>query len=441
MSNPLDTTGQITLLQELSNGPGTLLFVGQQEGAFGADLVALKVLRTRTPRDLETLVRVRDKQRILGSLRHRHIVCHHDLTQIGGHLALVAPFVDGVDLLEWVEVLRETGVPMPPRVVCEVLSATGAALNAALTRVPFGTDGPLDMVHRDLKPMNLMVDRDGELKVLDFGSGFTSLAGRKSRSGALKKGLIRYISPTRRSGKRAISGDDIYALGIIGVEMFRGRWLRRLRTNNPAHDRHLAEVVANLGQHQIRGRRATEADSKHRFPVLESRPTEPGGPGDNREVEGGDLPPGGLLLPARAEHNRSHPYMLVLALDIPNDFFISKARIIELEFIEVMIAFNQERMAFFFHQVIAEVVTLDIFNSVEFVQRQDFFHIGDGYIDLFRVWGAIPVITSNRNNSQNSRQNRFIEHTVSKRSSTHCDCNWHAKITSRQYGQSNLQTT
>jgi serine/threonine protein kinase len=252
LSTALATATPITVLREYGRGPDTLVLVGRRDLADGSDLVALKVLRSRTAGDANRLAEACREQRALGRLDHRHIVAHQDFGLFAGHPTLMSPFVEGVDLLELVEVLRETGVSVPARVSCEILRATASALDVAMNRPPFGKSAGLGMAHRDLKPQNLMLDRDGELRVLDFGCGYTSLAGQASRSGALQKGLIRYISPQRRLGDPAGPTDDMYALGIFAVELLRGRWLRRLRGKNPAHDRHLAEVVANLNSLRMR---------------------------------------------------------------------------------------------------------------------------------------------------------------------------------------------
>jgi serine/threonine protein kinase len=224
----------------------SVLFVAEREGKAFADLVAVKVLRQRTKGDVARLLALRDGSRELAKLHHRHIVCVEEVGFVGEFIALVSPYVDGIDLLDWLEILREEAVGMPGRVKCEIIRSVAVALDAALNMRPRGADAPLGRIHRDIRPTNVIISRDGELKVVDFGTGFTILAGRIARGGALKKGIIKYISPRRREGKRGGPPADVYSLGITAVELFRGRWLRRLQSHNPAHDRYLAEVVARL---------------------------------------------------------------------------------------------------------------------------------------------------------------------------------------------------
>lgn len=243
----------VRLLREVAVGPTGIVFAGERRAGSVAEPVAVKWLPMRSRREVELLLARRAEGRTLAAARLRHAVPADAVAIVGDRLALLSPWVDGLDVLEWVEILRERELELPPRVVCEIVRQVATALDGALTRQAPGRPEPLGVVHRDVKPTNLMVDRDGVVAVLDFGTGFTSLAGRGARAGALRKGLVRYMSPARRDGKRAGPQDDVYGLGIVTLELLRGRWLRRLHAQNPAHDRHLAEVVAELPDLRLGG--------------------------------------------------------------------------------------------------------------------------------------------------------------------------------------------
>lgn len=236
----------LRVLHEVGAGPMSAMLTAQEASQDDVSLVVLKVMRERWHRDRELLDRAIAVTRRLARLEHRHIVAARSVVWVEDRLAMLQPHVHGLDLLDWFELLNELKVRAPVRVVCELVKGVASALDTALNRVPWGDTEPLGVVHRDLKPTNVMVDRDGEVKVLDFATGLTSLGGRDARAAALRHGLAKYLSPGRREGRRAQPASDVYALGIMALELLRGSWMRRLRSSNPAHDRHLAEVVANL---------------------------------------------------------------------------------------------------------------------------------------------------------------------------------------------------
>ncbi len=248
MNTSLATTQRVNLLREVADGPNAVLFAGERARGAWATPVAVKVLRPGSARTSGQLARARDAGRALTCLAHRHIVAATDLAVVDDRPALLGPWVDGLDLLDWMEILRETRSPLPARVACEIVRATASALDAALNRTPWGAGAPLGLVHQDVKPSNLMVDRDGELRVLDFGTGISALW----RAGA-QGNNTKYWCPQRHAGAPAAGASDVYALGVLAIELFRGGWLRRLRRSNPAHDRHLAEVVAALPELALRG--------------------------------------------------------------------------------------------------------------------------------------------------------------------------------------------
>lgn len=252
MNRPSPEPTRILLLREMAAGPMSAVFVGEMPTRTGPRRLAIKLLRELPDGGVERLLDVRDRARRLAELGHRHHAPTLDVARVDERFALIAPYIDGIDLLDWMDVLAETGRVLPRRVTCEILRGTALALEAA-SHWQLPSEGqPCDVIHRDLKPSNILIARDGSLRVTDFGTGYTALAGRAARSGALKKGLVRYLSPERREGRRASEAADIYALGVLAVELFRGRWLRRLRTRNPAHDRQLADVVARIDDLQMR---------------------------------------------------------------------------------------------------------------------------------------------------------------------------------------------
>jgi serine/threonine-protein kinase len=239
---------EIVLLHELSSGTFARLYLAEARAPGGIDrIVAVKILREQWNESTEVINRTRDEARLLARLRHKNILRVEDLTEIEGQLAIIMEFVDGLDLKQLVEALAKRGQRLPPRAALQIAAEAAAALEAAYFKIPYGLDSPLHVVHRDIKPSNVMVSVEGELKVLDFGTARSSQAFRSVQTGALRFGSLKYMSPERREGDRGEHSADVYALGLMLLEILKGEWLPLLPMDIEEHDQVVTEEVGKLG--------------------------------------------------------------------------------------------------------------------------------------------------------------------------------------------------
>ena len=193
--------------------------------------VALKVIKPQLVRNEAAVQRFRREVQAAASLHHKHIVTAYDAEQAGELHFLVMEFVDGVNLDE---VIRQRG-PLPVAEACDYIRQAAEGLQHA---------HELGMVHRDIKPHNLMVTKSGEVKILDFGlAGFaTEVAEEEIRAdntqsavetaAALHQltqmgtmmGTPDYIAPEQAAN--AHSADiraDIYSLGCTLFTLLAGK--------------------------------------------------------------------------------------------------------------------------------------------------------------------------------------------------------------------------
>lgn len=271
---------EIVLVHELSSGTFARLYLAEARAPGGIErIVAVKILREQWSESVEILNRTRDEARLLARLRHKNILRVEDLAEIDGQLAIIMEFVDGLDLKQLIDALGKEKRRAPPRALIEICSATASALDAAHNRVPYGLEEPLHVVHRDVKPSNIMVSAEGEVKVLDFGTARSSQQ-RSAQTGALRFGSLKYMSPERREGDRGEIASDVYALGLTLLELLRGEWLPLLPLDVSEHDEALATHVARLGElgmpnvewdQALRGAilRMVAGEATHRPPIAE----------------------------------------------------------------------------------------------------------------------------------------------------------------------------
>jgi serine/threonine protein kinase len=170
--------------------------------------VALKVMDSRYADDREFLTRFQREARAIARLKSPGLVALYDQGNDAAHPFLVMELVDGGTLRE---LLRERG-PMPPHAVVAVLRPLLSGLGVAHRA---------DLVHRDVKPENVLISRDGEVKLVDFGLvRATAEAGITSTSVIL--GTAAYLSPEQVLGAETGPRSDVYAAGIMAFELLTG---------------------------------------------------------------------------------------------------------------------------------------------------------------------------------------------------------------------------
>ncbi|MBK7757059.1 MAG: protein kinase [Deltaproteobacteria bacterium] len=198
--------------------------------------VALKVLNERAAANDQAAARLRDEARILSSLHHGGIVRVDDLVQLDGRWTMVMELVRGIDL----DRLLETSGPLPVSVALELVESVSRTLHAATTaRGPDGEE--LSLVHRDVKPANVLVTTAGVTKLLDFGVARAKLSDREAATQeAVVMGSLPYLAP-ERFGFEDLPAGDVYALGATFYEVLTGRRFGRTRPSQNGHQEHLRD--------------------------------------------------------------------------------------------------------------------------------------------------------------------------------------------------------
>ena len=171
--------------------------------------VAVKLLRPEYSHDEVTLLRFRAEARNAGGLNHPGIAQVYDYEDATRDRPayLVMELVSGPSLAGVL-----AGGQLDARHTADVLAQAAEALHAAHTA---------GVLHRDIKPGNLLIGPDGQVKVTDFGIAQSSRTGDLTRTGSLV-GTMGYLAPERVAGRPATVASDLYALGIVGYECLTG---------------------------------------------------------------------------------------------------------------------------------------------------------------------------------------------------------------------------
>ena len=172
-------------------------------------LVALKVIRPELAGNPEILRRFKQELILARQVTHKNVIRIFDLGMADGRKFITMDYVEGRDLKS---VLVERG-KLPPEEAVPIIQQVCRGLEAAHTE---------GVVHRDLKPQNIMVDAAGRVWVMDFGLARSMETAGITRTGALM-GTPDYMSPEQARGEKVDARSDLFSLGIIFYELLTGR--------------------------------------------------------------------------------------------------------------------------------------------------------------------------------------------------------------------------
>jgi TolB-like protein/Tfp pilus assembly protein PilF/tRNA A-37 threonylcarbamoyl transferase component Bud32 len=199
--------GRYQVIEELGHGG-----MGRVYKVFDSDIkekIALKLLRPEVALDRETVERFSNELKLARKISHRNVCRMFDLGKAEGTTFIAMEFVAGEDLKKLIRKTGQLGVGRAVSIGKQVCEGLMEAHH-------------LGVVHRDLKPQNIMVDEDGNARIMDFGIA-RSLSGKGITGAGVMIGTPEYMSPEQVEGKEADQRSDIYSLAIILYEMLTGR--------------------------------------------------------------------------------------------------------------------------------------------------------------------------------------------------------------------------
>ena len=171
-------------------------------------MVAVKILKSDLADNAEFRRRFRDESRAVAQLSHANIVSVYDVSRSDDMEYIVMELIDGITLKQYMERRGQMDWREALHFVIQIMRALSHAHSRGI-------------IHRDIKPQNIMVLRDGSVKVADFGIACLADAAQTLTQEAL--GSVHYISPEQARGDRTDARSDIYSSGVVLYEMLTGR--------------------------------------------------------------------------------------------------------------------------------------------------------------------------------------------------------------------------
>jgi serine/threonine-protein kinase len=216
--------GRYALHAQIASGGMAAVYFGKLLGAVGfSKPVAVKRLHPKLARDEGVRRMFIDEARLASRIAHPNVVQTLDVVEDDGELLLVLEYVHGESLQHLLQASRRREEIVPLRITLAIVTAVLHGLHAAHEAT--GADGsPLDIVHRDVSPQNVLVGVDGLPRVLDFGIARAAVRLASTQDGVVK-GKLAYVAPEQLGGAPVDRRADVYAASVLLWEMLSGQRL------------------------------------------------------------------------------------------------------------------------------------------------------------------------------------------------------------------------
>jgi serine/threonine protein kinase len=212
------------VVERLASGGMAEVFLAESAGIEGfKKQVAIKRVLPHLSEKKRFIAMFLDEARLSASLSHSNVAQVFDIGVGDNAYFIVMEYVDGADLKAVIEFMKREGQRFPVESACFIAAKICEGLTYA--HELRGTDGtPLQIVHRDMSPPNVLITKHGEIKIVDFGLAKATSQLEKSEAGIIK-GKFSYLSPEAAQGHDVDARTDIFAVGIILWEMLSGKRL------------------------------------------------------------------------------------------------------------------------------------------------------------------------------------------------------------------------
>jgi serine/threonine-protein kinase len=216
------TFGNYLLLSRLARGGMGEVFLAKHGGIAGIEKhCVVKTLRPHYTDDREYTARFIDEARVVVQLSHRNIAQVFDVGRVGGQYYLAMEFIQGRDVRLLQDTTNERGTPMTEGIALHILCEVLEALDYAHRHQDPTTGRPLNLVHRDVSPQNVMVNFEGEVKLIDFGLAASEMKAEHTQPNVVM-GKLAYMAPEQARGDAVDGRVDLFAVAVMAYELFSG---------------------------------------------------------------------------------------------------------------------------------------------------------------------------------------------------------------------------
>lgn len=235
--------GSLQLQKVLGSGAFGTVYKGIMEENGAVTTVAIKVMSKEGASNERFLRRLRDEATLLTLLNTSLIIKVLGSCSIRGLDAVILEYVDGIDMHK----LYCSSIPIPVHITAYLGAKIAEGLHMAHTAINPNTNAPLSVIHRDIKPGNIMITRDGYVKLCDFGIAKAVFETRESYTSPQEiLGTKDYIAPEYIVQGRITPAADVYAMGLSLLQLLIKGSIGTLQLNQRAHEKRIYDLLRKL---------------------------------------------------------------------------------------------------------------------------------------------------------------------------------------------------
>jgi eukaryotic-like serine/threonine-protein kinase len=213
--------GKYSLLNRIAVGGMAEVFLARQEGLEGFEkTICIKRIRPHLTTQPNFVQMFLNEAKLAAQLNHPNIVQIYDLGRVNDSYFIAMEYISGRDMSRIIPKAEKAGIPFPMIYALRIASNVCEGLYFAHTKTD-AYGNPLNIVHRDITPENILVSFSGTVKIVDFGIAKANTQLEQTRAGEIK-GKLSYMSPEQCMGHQLDARSDIFSFGSVIYEWITG---------------------------------------------------------------------------------------------------------------------------------------------------------------------------------------------------------------------------
>ena len=235
------------IVRPIAKGGMGVVYEAIQHGVEGfRKTVAIKVILEEYSKDPEFVEMFIGEAKLVADLVHQNIVQIYQLGKMADYYYIVMEYINGVNLKEFMEQHQKQGKKVPVDLAAFIVSRVCRGLEYAHNKKD-RRGRPLQVVHRDISPANIMLSFEGVVKITDFGIAKAANLMR-DREGEILMGKLRYMSPEQARYQKTDARSDLFSLGVVLYELLSGKPLFEEGDTKTTIDQILHREIPPIGE-------------------------------------------------------------------------------------------------------------------------------------------------------------------------------------------------